>query len=117
MKTRWVLMIFTVLFITACSKSGMGGGGGGAPLDCSMVPKSYSANVDPIIQSTCNAPGCHNAGSVNGPGPLTNYTEVRNASTLIRAAIVNRTMPKNSTLTADQRNSIICWIDSGTPQN
>ena len=117
MKTRIVLMICTAVFFTACSKSGTGGGGGGAPLDCSMVPKSYSVNVDPIIQSTCNAAGCHNTGSTNGPGPLTNYSQVFNARTAIRAAIANGTMPKNSTLTTDQRNSIICWIDSGAPQN
>jgi hypothetical protein len=31
--------------------------------------------------------------------------------------IVSGTMPQNATLTPAQKNSIICWIDSGAPNN
>jgi hypothetical protein len=86
-------------------------------LDCSTVPKSYSANVDPIIQNTCNTVGCHNTGSINGPGALTNYSQVFANRSAIRTAIANGTMPKNTSLSTSQRNSIICWIDSGAPNN
>jgi hypothetical protein len=30
---------------------------------------------------------------------------------------VGGSMPKNSTLTNDQKDKIICWIDAGAPNN
>lgn len=114
MKKTLLIVISFILIGASCSK---GGGGGGNPLDCSSVPKSYSLNVDPIIQGFCNTAGCHTNGSVNGPGPLTNYTQVAAAKSEIRAAIQSGLMPQNTTLTTSQKNSIICWIDSGAPNN
>ena len=127
MKRRIAISYFIILFIctlSSCSKSGSGnssggggGGGGGGTINCTSVPKSFSADVNPIIQSFCNQAGCHNSGSTNGPGPLTNYTQVFNARTSIRAAIFSGTMPQNSTLSTAQKNSIICWIDAGAMNN
>jgi len=121
------LFIFLSVCISlSCSKSGSGsttgggtgGGGGGTTVDCSaVIDKAFTANVNPIIQSTCNVAGCHNAGSFNGPGPLTTYTEVFNARVSIRNAISTGLMPQGSTLSATQKNSIICWIDGGAPNN
>jgi hypothetical protein len=112
------LLAATVLLFTTCSKDSGGGGGGGGSLNCSTVTnKSFSADVNPIVQSTCNQPGCHNAGSLNGPGPLTNYTEIFNARISVRSAIASGSMPKNTTLTTSQKNSFLCWIDSGAPNN
>lgn len=103
----------------SCSKGGgtTGSGGSGGILDCTTVPKSYATDIDPIIQGFCNTAGCHAAGSSNGPGPLTNYTQVFNARTLIRPQIASGAMPQGNTLTAAQKNSFLCWIDSGGPNN
>ena len=120
-----VAMGSSVLFIISCSKgggttggtTGGGGGGGGTTLDCTGVPKSWIANVNPIVQGFCNTAGCHDASSTNGPGPLTNYTQVFNARGLIRPAISSGLMPQGSSLTTAQKNSFLCWIDSGAPNN
>jgi hypothetical protein len=116
-------IISLVVIFISCSKdggsggSGGSGGGGGTP-DCSAVTnKSFSADVNPIVQSTCNAAACHASGSFNGPGSITNYTEVFNNRVAIRAAIASGTMPKNTTLSTSQKNSILCWIYSGAPNN
>ena len=122
------IISFYVLLTISCSKGGStsnppaggggGGGGGGTTVNCSAVSnKSFSADVNPIIQSFCNVASCHASGSTNGPGPLTNYTQVSAASSNIRSAIATGLMPQGSTLTAAQKNSIICWIDSGSPNN
>lgn len=110
-----VLLIISgsLLFIT-CSK---GNSGPNNSRDCSTVPKSFSSDVNPIIQTFCNQPNCHNPGSVNGPGPLTNYSQVFNARTNIRGQVEAGLMPQNTTLTTAQKNIIICWIDSGAPNN
>lgn len=115
-----IAISFTIVITISCKKdnggSGGGGGGGGTTVDCSTVTnKAFAANVNPIIQASCNVSGCHAAGSSNGPGPLTNFAQISAAS--IRSAISSGSMPKGSTLTAAQKNSIICWIDSGKPNN
>lgn len=117
-------MILAITGIISCSKGGSSGsgngngnGGGGGIVDCSTVAKSFSANVNPLIQTFCNQAACHNPGSTNGPGSLTNYTEVFNARTAIRTAIITGTMPQNTTLTIAQKNTITCWIDAGALNN
>ena len=117
-----LLVFLATSLIISCSKSGGGGGGngggGGSSINCNTVTtKAFAADVNPIIQGRCNITACHNAGSTNGPGALTNYTQVFNARSSIRAAVNLGVMPQGSTLSADQKNSIICWIDSGAPNN
>lgn len=106
-------------FLSSCSKdSGSGGGGGGTTVNCSTVTnKAFAADVSPIIQSVCAISGCHAAGSTNGPGALTNHSQISGASSAIRSAVSTGRMPQGSTLSASQKNSIICWIDSGAPNN
>lgn len=110
------------LFTISCSKgSNLGGNnttsGGSGALECGTIPKTFSADVNPIVQSFCNASGCHATGSNNGPGPLTNYTQVFNARASIRPAIASGLMPQGSSLTTAQKNSFLCWIDSGAPND
>jgi hypothetical protein len=111
-------MIITIVFINiSCSKSGTTGGGG-TTLDCSTVTnKAFAANVNPIIQSSCAIAGCHEAGSSNGVGQLTSYNDIFNHRTEIQSAVSAGRMPKNTTLPTSQKNSILCWIDSGAPNN
>ena len=108
-----VIIAGTIAVIASCSK----GGGGGSSVDCSMIPKSFMVDVNPIVQSFCNVAGCHATGSSNGPGAITNYTQVSANKTSIRAAISSGLMPKGGGLSTSQKNSFICWIDSGAPNN
>jgi hypothetical protein len=111
-------IVWCVVVFVSCSKGNQVNNGGGGNLDCSTVTnKDFAAHVNPIIQTFCNQQGCHDVASVNGPGPLTNYTQVFNARVVIRGAIASGAMPKNATLTTAQKNSIICWIDSGAQNN
>jgi hypothetical protein len=74
--------------------------------------------VNAIIQTSCaTGSGCHGSGSLNGPGPLLSYLQVFNARSAIRSAVSSGRMPPNGALSATQKNSIICWIDSGAPNN
>jgi hypothetical protein len=121
--------ILTVLIcgmtIIACSKSddpdptNGGGGGGGGTLDCGTVTtKSYATDISPIVQSKCATnSNCHGSGSSNGPGELTTYQAIFDSRTSIRSAVGSGTMPKEGTITAAQKNSILCWVDSGAPNN
>ena len=111
-----ILIIVSLFIIFSCSKD-TGTGGGGTTLDCTAVPKSFISDVNPIVQAFCNAAGCHNTGSTNGPGPITNFTQVSTNKVAIRAAIASGIMPKTGTLTTAQKNSFLCWIDNGALNN
>jgi hypothetical protein len=100
-----------LLFI-ACSKDSVP-----FTADCSTA-KSFATDVSPIIQSSCAiSSGCHATGSSNGPGALTNYSQVFNARSSIRTAVADGTMPQNGSLTTAQKDAILCWIDSGAANN
>ena len=120
MKQALLIICITILpvaLIVSCSKSGSGNDDGSTAINCNGVSKKFTTDVNPIIQTFCNQAGCHAPGSTNGPGQLTNYTEVFNARIVIREAVRSGLMPKNTTLSAAQKNAIICWIDSGAPNN
>ena len=108
-------MFITLFFIYSCSKNSSDTGG--STVNCDVVEKSFATNVNPLIQTFCNQASCHNPGSINGPGPLTNYNQVFNARSTIRSVVQSGFMPQNTTLTAAQKNTIICWIDNGAPDN
>jgi hypothetical protein len=86
--------------------------------DCTGPAKSFANDVNPIVQSSCATnSGCHGSGSVNGPGELIGYTRIFNARTDIRDQVSSGRMPLIGSLTAAQKNAIICWIDNGAPNN
>jgi hypothetical protein len=122
MKKSILLILAAFVIIISCSKSsstgGGGNGGGGGTVNCTGVASAFSANVNPIIQSTCATDAsCHGSGSFNGPGPLLTYAQIFAARATIRSAVASGTMPKTGTLTTAQKNSIICWVDAGGPNN
>src|SRR6188472_64973 len=125
MKKGILVILGSFFLIASCSKGGSDGGGGGSTgggggstVNCTGVASAFAADVKPIIQSTCATDAtCHGAGSVNGPGPLLTHTQISNASVTIKTAVANGTMPKTGSLTTAQKNSIICWINSGSPNN
>lgn len=111
------LFIFCASFFITCSKSNSSGGGT-TPAYCDGITSKYAADVQPIIINTCLlGSNCHSAGSTNTGGELTDYTKVFNKRTQIRAAVNSGVMPQTGTLTTDQKKKIICWIDSGAPNN
>jgi hypothetical protein len=105
-----------IVALFACSKSG--GDASTNSIDCSGITKSFSSDANPVIQSNCATnSGCHGSGSRNGPGELLNYSQIFAARSSIRSAVVSGLMPQNGTLSTSQKQAIVCWIDSGAPNN
>jgi hypothetical protein len=125
MKKGILVILGSFFLIASCSKSGGDdgggggtGGGGGSTVNCTGVASAFAANVNPIIQSTCATDAtCHGAGSAVGVGPLLTYAQISGVATMIKTAVANGTMPKVGTLTTAQKNSIICWVNAGAPNN
>jgi hypothetical protein len=116
MKFFSVIILLISLTGLACSK-GSDPHTNNNGVDCSTIAKSFSANVMPLVSSRCAISGCHASGSTNGPGELITYQEIFNARGNIRSAVSSGLMPQGSTLTQSQINTILCWIDSGAPNN
>jgi hypothetical protein len=85
--------------------------------ECGTVSATFT-DASSIIKTSCaTTAACHGSGSSRGPGALTTYEKIFNARISIRSAVRSGSMPQNSTLSASQKATIICWIDSGAPQN
>lgn len=112
-------IIIVSLITYGCSKSDdtSGGGNNSFTPDCTTA-RTFAADAQPVIQSSCAASiSCHAAGSANGPGALTNYSQIFNARAAIRSAVASGRMPQGGTLSSAQKNAIICWIDAGAANN
>ena len=111
-----VFLLFSVLCIvswTCCKKKDEY-----KNLECSSVSSSYSASIKPLIDANCTSSGCHNAGSSNGN--LTTYEGLLirvNNGTLSKRVLYTKDMPKNGSLSLDDRKKIKCWLDAGAPRN
>lgn len=76
---------------------------------CSGTIPGFSAKVFPLVQANCNTGGCHN--------DLGNYAAISAKASDIRSRVVSGNMPKNGNLSSDEKNTIVCWIDGGSPNN
>ncbi len=109
MKTKTIgLIVIIITSITACKKSN-------EPYtpECSGTTPKFSTEVSAIIASECATSGCHDANSKRGPGALVTYAQINNVASSIRAEVVSGSMPRNSTMSVERRNAIVCWIDGG----
>lgn len=86
---------------------------------CSNTGSKFSTDVSPIIQTNCsiNNGACHGSGSINGPGPLLNFNQVKAAAADIETQVVSRRMPLGSTLSQGDIDKIRCWVEAGAPNN
>ncbi len=102
--------------MNSCGKNS---GGDPAPTDpCLGLSFKFAADVQPIINTSCAfTSNCHSGGSTNLGGPLTDYNKIFAKRADMKIQIQNGLMPQTGTITADQKNKIICWINSGAPNN
>lgn len=91
--------------------------------DCDVSNISYSKDIKPILNISCNISGCHNTNSTQ-TFSLEKFDEVKAEaeSGLLLKSINHEAgvspMPKNvSKLTDCHINKITAWVNAGTPNN
>jgi hypothetical protein len=86
---------------------------------CNGLNFKFDADVQPVINASCaTSPACHGANAINSGGPLLTYDQVFEKRALINVQVSTGTMPPQpDTLGSDQKNKIICWLNSGAPHN
>ena len=120
----FVVFFFTIFLIESCSKSSSGngsvtpGGGSGITFSCSGISPKFTQNVKPIFNTVCSITNnCHGSGSTNTGGPFVVYSQIFAQISNIRSAVLSGVMPQSGSLSQAQINDLICWIDSGAPNN
>lgn len=79
---------------------------------------SFANEVLPIMQARCATAGCHVNGG-NAPFVIEGFGDVQPRAAAIRARVAGRTMPPSgaTALTNDQIQTIVDWVDGGSPNN
>lgn len=75
--------------------------------NCNGAAKSYSTDVAPVVQSACVS--CHQNYS--------SYSSVYSSRNSIRSMVASGQMPQGKSLSNEDKDKILCWIDNGAPNN
>lgn len=67
-----------------------------------------------VIEPKCVR--CHGGSAIYGGVNLASYSGVKAHLNSIRSEVVSGGMPQGDSLTKDQYNQLISWIDAGAPQ-
>ena len=86
-------------------------------VDCNNVNATF-ISVKPVIAAKCASAGCHNAASAAGGAVLETYDQVKaKADRIKQRAIIDKTMPSDKPLSANEMAALKCWLSSGAPNN
>ena len=108
MKKIFILLTVT-LIMASCNKAEV--------IECDGTVYSFSTDVQPLLNQSCNTAGCHQAGF--SAGDFTSYNgvlaKVNNGSLKLR--VENGSMPESTGLTLEEKKIIVCWSESGGLDN
>lgn len=98
-----ILVVTTFVIFYSCKKT--------STFDnsvCNSATVSYSTEVAPIINTYCNTGGCHS---------YSTYTQVKSASAAIYSEVSSGSMPRGKSITAAEKQKLLCWINNGALNN
>jgi hypothetical protein len=115
---RAIVITAVALAIAVAAAAGCGGGppastcpGNEVPTACPSPAPSFTTDVLPVIQATCQ--NCHAPGGQEEIIPLVTYDDVRGRITTVIQQLRNCLMPLagngNPTITPKQRQTLIAW--------
>lgn len=85
--------------------------------NCNGSANRFS-DVNPIVQTKCAfSSGCHGAGSTNSGGVFMTHAQMQAKAAQIKIQVQTGLMPQTGSLTAAEKQSIICWVNAGAPNN
>ena len=77
---------------------------------------SYTNDVAPVLLSTCSSVSCHGTPTALKPN-LSTWMAVNSVAQKIKTQLEAGTMPKTGTISATDKQNIICWINAGALNN
>ena len=76
---------------------------------------SYQASVADIMKTSCAVTGCHVAGT--GRQDFEIFSVIQANANDIKTRTQSGNMPRNSSITDEQKQAIACWVDDGAKDN
>lgn len=115
-----IITSFFLLILFSCSRDMA------EPIDtnCSEAA-TYDDNIRRIIDTNCSYAGCHD-GSGAAPGNYTFYSGLevtfKNSDAFVNRVVILKDMPPDyasgpTQLEPEEFERILCWIESGFPEN
>ncbi|MTI39461.1 hypothetical protein [Fulvivirga lutimaris] len=77
---------------------------------------SFEGQVKSIFVANCNISNCHD-GSNSGLPDFNNFEEIKSRAADIKARTQSGNMPRNGSLTQEEKDLIACWVDDGALDN
>ncbi|GJM30892.1 MAG: hypothetical protein DHS20C17_35270 [Cyclobacteriaceae bacterium] len=81
---------------------------------------SYINDVDPIVQTNCAVPNCHDGSNAGLPN-FTDFSQLQSRANNqpggVRQRVKTGDMPRSGSLDAAEIATLLCWIDEGAQDN
>lgn len=108
---REVTLFLLLVFFTSCLTNVEEDMTELEPNACADI--TFATTVKPIIDANCIQ--CHGSG---GTLPeLTTHSLLQLHAGSVKSEVVSREMPKQGSLTQDEIDAIVCWVDDGALNN
>ena len=103
---RFLTMLFCCAMFSNCKKDNKK-----LTPTCDGSRPTFTNGVKTIIDNTCASSGCHPGYSTyNGIKGITQNGD------FTKEVLQDQTMPKNSSLSQEQINTLQCWANNGFPE-
>ena len=107
---RNAFLIILIMFISSCSYTVEEAE---TVIEESCPPTSFSATIKPIIDNNCVE--CHNGNQFPN---LSAFSGISQNANIVKRVVSDRSMPiGGGTLTQEQIDAIVCWVDNGALNN
>lgn len=107
-----IALLCMILYMAGCTRDQVE-----LPEPCNEV-KSYNDAIRDILRNKCNTSGCHDGAS--GVGNYNSYSGVRRVvenGEFRQQVVIEKTMPKDGTLSDEEFDLLRCWSENGFPEN
>ena len=107
-----IFFLCVILLMSSCTRDQVD-----PPEPCEEV-KSYNNGIRDILRNKCNTSGCHDGAS--GVGTYNSYNGVRRVletGEFRQEVVIEKTMPKDGTLSDEEFDLLRCWSENGFPEN
>ena len=108
---RRVTLLFLLVFFASCLTNVEEDMIELEPNACAEI--TFAATIKPIIDANCIQ--CHGSGGIFPE--LTTHTLIQSHAGSVKSEVVSREMPKQGSLTQDEIDAIVCWVDNGALNN
>ena len=76
------------------------------------APTSFASDIKPIIDANCIQ--CHNGSQ---SPDLRTFNGISGNAARVKGQVASRQMPLGGSLSTAEIEAIVCWVDSGAPNN